>query len=154
MLQHVALCCSLLQCVAVKYSFSRKRCTSCWLDKGLFLGSVLQCVAVCCSALQCVAVRSVPSRKKNPSCRRDERSSCVATCYNVLWCVCSMLQYVAVCCSVLKCFAVRHSVLQCVAVCCSVLQWDAYLPRREVFLVGEVKGFRVLQRVTMCYGVL
>jgi len=37
-LQCVAVCCSALQCVAV-------RC------------SVLQCIAVCCSALQCVAVR-------------------------------------------------------------------------------------------------
>ena len=36
-LQCVAICCSVMQCVAV-------------------CGSVLQCVAVCCSVLQCVAV--------------------------------------------------------------------------------------------------
>jgi len=37
--QCVAMCCSVLQCVAVRYN-------------------VLQCVATCCSALQCVAVHN------------------------------------------------------------------------------------------------
>ena len=74
LLQRVAVCDSVLQCVAVNY-----------MDRGMVNGvlphlgeqlqvvccSVLQCVAVCCSVLQCVAV------------------------------CCSVLQCVAVCCSVL-----------------------------------------------------
>jgi len=55
-LQRVAVCCSVLQCVAV-------RCSCCndllRLDlrrlKGVKI--VCRCVAVCCSVLQCVAVR-------------------------------------------------------------------------------------------------
>ena len=43
-LQCVAVCCSVLQCVAACCSVSQ------------CVGSVLQCVAVCCSVLQCVAV--------------------------------------------------------------------------------------------------
>ena len=43
-LQHVAVCCSMLQCVAV--------CCS-----------VLQCVAACCSVLQCVAVHGTSFSK-------------------------------------------------------------------------------------------
>jgi len=48
----VAVCCSVLQCVAVCY-FS-KVC-SIMMNKSCHT-VVLQCVAVCCSVLQCVAV--------------------------------------------------------------------------------------------------
>ena len=57
MLQCVAPCCSVLQCVAVRcIVWSGQQCKhECtWLVK--IEGSVLQCVAVCCSVLQCVAV--------------------------------------------------------------------------------------------------
>ena len=54
-LQRVAACYSVLQCVAV--------CRSAKFDPIIYTGtltvcrcSVLQCVAVCCSVLQCVAV--------------------------------------------------------------------------------------------------
>jgi len=47
-LQCVAVCCSVLQCVA--FGCVNELC----LDR-LVCCSVLQCVAVCCSVLQCVA---------------------------------------------------------------------------------------------------
>jgi len=50
-LQYVAVCCSVLQCVVDVYnmilSFARRES---------FVCASLQCVAVCCSMLQCVAV--------------------------------------------------------------------------------------------------
>ena len=98
MLQCVAVCCSVLQCVAVilrnvKYIsqfFSMKHILVCC--------SVLQCVAVCCSVLQCVAVilRNVNYFSQFFS-----------------------MKHILMCCSVLQCVAVCCSVLQCVAVCCS-----------------------------------
>jgi len=69
----VAVCCSVLQCVAVRCNETRQA-GSCrpW--------SVLQCVAVCCSVLQCVAV-CVPKLVKQAraalglccSCNTDQR---------------------------------------------------------------------------------
>ena len=103
------LCCSVLQCVAVRCSVLQTYIHTWHL--------VLQSVAVCSSVLQCVqCVADVHTHS----------ASCVAVC-------CSVLQCVAVCCSVLHCVADIHthsvscvavccSVLQCVAVCCSVLQ--------------------------------
>ena len=117
MLQCIAVCCSVLQRVAVYRSpliawsipkatpFAAVYCSV--LQYLAVLSNALQCVAVGCSGLQCVAV------------------------------CCSVLQCVAVCCSVslidnfvfdpkrhrlLQCVAVCCSVLQCVAVCCSVSQ--------------------------------
>jgi len=98
MLQRVAMCCSVLQCVAVccskkivaaqrklsRYMYSCNQCAQI---------SMLQCAALRCSVLQCAAVYS------------------------------SVLQCVAECCSVLQCVAL--SVLQCAAVCCNVLQYIA-----------------------------
>ena len=91
MLQCVAVCCSVSQCVAL----SRNERLEMIEDVHLLVNrhsavccSVLQSVAVCCSVLQCVAV-----------------------CYSVLQCVedvhllvstqVDILPYVAVCCSVL-----------------------------------------------------
>jgi len=64
-LQCVAVCCSVLQCVAVRYLLSSGwvgyvfihcksvlQCVECVAE----CCSVLQCVALCCSVLQCVAV--------------------------------------------------------------------------------------------------
>ena len=86
MLQHVAVCCSVLQ--RVTYVHTTK------IIAGVGL-SAIQCVAACCSLLQCVAACAV----------RYSVLPCVAAC-------CSMLQHVAACCSVLQCVAVCCSVLQ------------------------------------------
>jgi len=51
-MQCVALCCSMLQCVAVRCS----ACASKSAAPDYPRCSVLQCVAVCCSVLKCVAV--------------------------------------------------------------------------------------------------
>jgi len=122
---YVAVCCSVLQCVAVdvreqllmtRFPCNHEpvhcrclpvahllqrvavTCVCCRVLQSMGMCcSVLQCVAVCCSVLQCVAVCcSVPQ--------------CAAVCCSVL------LQCAAVCCSVLQCAAVCCSVLQCVAV--------------------------------------
>jgi len=71
-LQRVAVCCSVLQCVAVRsrWNVAAFRVMIAWCADI----SVLQCVAVRCNVLQCVAVRSR----------------------------CSELRQVAVCCSVLQ----------------------------------------------------
>jgi hypothetical protein len=92
----VALCCNVLQRVAV-------RCSA--LQRAVVRRNVLQCVTVrkvCCNVLQSVA-----------------------RCWSVLQGVaghCRVVQCVAVGCGVLRSVAVRCSVLQCIAVCCSVLQ--------------------------------
>jgi len=73
-LHYVAVCCSVLQCVAepqriVQHSASTATLACCrGASKSKHPYNVLQCVAVCCSVLQCVAV------------------------------CCSVLQCVAVCC--------------------------------------------------------
>ena len=88
MLQCVAVCCSVSQCVQCVVT------TFVATDSADVVTTLQVCVALCCSALLCVAV-----------------------CCNVLQCValcCSVLQCVAVCCSVLQCVAVCCSVLQCV----------------------------------------
>ena len=58
-LQCVAVCCSVLQCVAVCQCAVNKP------DAILSKGCMLQCVAVCCSELRCVNVlftKKLPSR--------------------------------------------------------------------------------------------
>jgi len=85
-IRSVAVCCSVLQCVAV------------WLN-----GSQV-CVAVCCSVLQGEYTQSIRSVAVCCSVLQ-----CVAVC-------CSVLQCVAVCCSVAEWLtSVCCSVLQCVA---------------------------------------
>ena len=101
-MQHVAMCCSVVQCKHVSTHEPmgmRLQCVAVCCSLLQFVAvccSVLQCVAVCCSVLQCIAV-----------------------CCSVLQCV---LQCVAVCCSVLQRVAVCCSVLQRVVACCSVSQ--------------------------------
>jgi len=73
----MAVCCSVLQCVAV---FVDGNTTNC----------VLQCIALFCSALQYLLMAAT--------------SNCVLQCAAVLQCVAvdvdgSVLQYVVVCCS-------------------------------------------------------
>jgi hypothetical protein len=85
-LQHsVAVCCSVLQCVAA-------RC------------SVLQCSveALCCSVmckLQCAAVLRCSTRRKERDIREEVAD---------IPCCSALLQRVAVCCSVLQCAAVCY----------------------------------------------
>ena len=138
MLQRVAVCCSVLQCVAL---FIRSpnghivagTCASVVLSQFVIVFcSVLQSVAVCCSVLQCAAACcSVYPLAQRPYCRRYARECCglIAVCFSVL-------QRVAVCIltpngcigtgtrgSVVvvssQCFIVFCNVLQRVAVCCS-----------------------------------
>jgi len=105
--QCVAVCCSVLQCVAGVLQVCCKCVAVCC--------SVLQCVAVYCSVLQCIAVCF-------------SALQCVALCCNVLQCVtacCSVLQCAAACVAVIYLIQspcpgipphVMHCVVQCVAV--------------------------------------
>ena len=115
---HIAVCCSVWQCVAV------------WCSVSQYFVSVLQCVAVrvCNSVMQCVAVFC----QCVAVCCRKSVLQYDAVCRSILSVCCrkSALQCDAVCRSivrVLQCVAVRvcNSAMQCVAVfgqCCSVLQ--------------------------------
>ena len=119
---HRWLCCSKLQCVAVRCGelYVPSRGFSICLEGSLprrisaryFFDHTPNCVAVRCSLLQCVAV----------CCSGFQR---VAVCCSALYGPFStrqtLLQWVAVSCSVLWCVAVCFSVLHSVAVCCSVL---------------------------------
>ena len=85
----VAVCCSVLQCVAVCCSVLQ--CAACVA----VCCSVLQCVAVCCSVLLMdVFVRSCKSLAEE----EEAIPSGVAA-------LCSVLQRCAVCCSVVQCVA-------------------------------------------------
>jgi len=109
MLQHVAVCCNMLQCNTAAMILDMLRDSN---------DSVLQCVAVCCDGIVscCCYV-----------CRHSARQpqECVAV-------PCNFVQYVAVFCSELPllCLQIRLaaaigvwcSVLHRVAVCCDVLQ--------------------------------
>jgi len=92
-LQCVAVCCSVLQCVLItRWSLAHTSLGS-WLKA--VCCSVLQCVAVCCSVLQCVAVCADHEMKSRAYVIR------IVTRSRVLQCVCwSVLKCVAVCCSV------------------------------------------------------
>ena len=113
LLQNVAVCCSLLQCV-----------------NDIRIVEALQhvathCIATCCSVLQCVNDNTLYCNVLLHVAVRVPLLQCVAVCCSVLQCVavcCSMLQYVAVCCSMLQYVAVCCSVLHCNAMCCYVLQ--------------------------------
>ena len=142
-LQCVAECCSVMQCVAVCLDcvaaccnvLGLSRCLVCVACVAVCLTcvavccSVLQCVAVCCSVLQCVAdtTHSHEMRRAH-HCLVLQRAAYTTRC-------CSMPQPVAVCCRydathshgihlghqrVAVC-CIRNAVLQWVAACCSVL---------------------------------
>jgi len=105
-LQCVAVCCSVLRCVAAEYEDTAS-------SSAAFMAhiSVLQCVAVCCRVLLCIAVccsvlQSVAAEYEVIICCRlgTPRSVC---------CVChSVLQGIEVCCRELQCVAVRCTVLE------------------------------------------
>jgi len=115
----VAVCCSVLQFVAVCCRFVALYCN---VFKCVAV-CVVVCVAMCCSVLSC---RLSFSWHTDCGCWfQDLPLQCVAVCCIVLRRVvvcCSVLQRAAVCWSVLQCVAACCSVLQRVAVCCSVLQ--------------------------------
>jgi len=169
-LQCVALCCSVLQRIAVWEV--RYRChdpSGCFGATVAVWCSVLQCVAVCCcvrgtssvppslDTLCCSVLQSVAACCSGLQCARyvfsatiprDVVLQCVAVC-------CSVLQCVAVCCNVLQCESYvlgatipRDVVLRCVAVCCSVLQCGRYL------FGARIPGDVVLQCVAVCHSVL
>jgi len=114
----VAVCCNLLQCVAVYHS-------------------VLQGVAVCCSVLwtshKCNTGRLMTWVPTSPSC---SVLLCVTVYCSLLGC-CSELwtsntwnaahfmtqRTTFSSCSVLQCVAIWCSVMQCLILCCSVLQY-------------------------------
>ena len=78
----VAVCCSVLQCVAVYYV-------------------AVCCSALCCSVLQCVAVRW----HEEDFCSPRSRAYNVRVCCTCVAVSCSVLH---VCCSVLQCVAVME----------------------------------------------
>jgi len=87
LLQHVAVCCSVLQI----RPFAALVSVSCRLSGYFSVAaccSVLQCVAVCCSVLQCVAVccRLVPWPHSCP-CRLSGYLSNDSSCCSVVQCV-------------------------------------------------------------------
>jgi len=104
-----AVCCSVLQCVAVSLAEDTNGappCSSAHIFSTLFLPHPLPPL-FSSSHLQSSHAKSAA-----------DKLSCVAV-------GCSELQRVAACCSMLPCAAVSCSVLQCAVVCCSVLQCAA-----------------------------
>jgi len=95
-----SLCCSVLQCVAVRCSVLQPTATQTEGADTLWganssMTSVLQCVAVCCSTLQHRLRGLKPSRV--PTLQGSLR------------------------CSVLQCVSVCRSLSQCIAVCCNTV---------------------------------
>jgi len=89
-LQCVAVCCSVLQRVAV---------IAVWC-------SMLQCVAVCCRVSQLEFSEASSCNERALLSESSELLKCVIVCGSALQCVaawCVVLQYAAVCCSVLQC---------------------------------------------------
>ena len=142
MLQFVAVCCSVLQCVswasvpALQCVAVRCRVLLCVTGCRNMLAmhcklklvsylccSLLQRVAVCRSLLQCaalsfgVSVSSISVPVLHFAAVRCSALQCVA----VRWCHGYRYHF----CIALPCFAVCCSVLQCVAVCCGALQRGA-----------------------------
>jgi len=116
LLQYVvraAVCCSVLQCVAVCRSVlvvvfnpaADEAVFTCTLKKMLFTARKHERCAVCpcSSALQCIAVRCSVVQCGEKRCNELV--------------FCRMLRCVAVCCSMYQCVSVCFGVLKCIAVC-------------------------------------
>jgi len=99
MFQRVAVCCSVLQCVAVRCSvLHTAKDTSPVaarhpLQCAAVCCSVLQCVAVCCSVLQCIAVccrvlHTAKDTSPDEGVARAERGECVCLSMCLSLCVC------------------------------------------------------------------
>ena len=162
-LQRVAVCCSMLQCVAGYLHVARELlvCGMCVT----VCCSVLQHVAVCCSTSQCVAVRCSALQYVAGYLHTVREllvcSMCVAlVCCSMLQCVSGHLHVarellvsgmcIAVCCSVGQCVTSLCSVLQC-----SALQDTCVLRvncSSTVFVWCSV--FCMLQSVAECCSML
>ena len=134
------MCCSVLQCVAVCCAvFQCLPVPTATLSKGICC-SVLQCVAVCCSVSHCITVSSCS----------DSNIVAQGMC-------CSVLQCVAVCCSMSLFWLLQHHHSRHVAVCCSVL---AVCCSVSLFRLLQHHDSRscvavccaVLRCVTVCYS--
>ena len=127
MLQCVAVCCSVLQCVAVYYKVIGK---SSWVR-------LLGMSFVCCSVLQNVLQGVAGCCCSGQTILGDRQEQLVAALRNVI-CVCI---YIYICINMCKhmyiytniyiyihvyiYISVLQCVVECVSVCCSVLQCDA-----------------------------
>jgi len=147
-LQCAAVCCSMLQYVAVCYSWfpqnTQRRASAAHHCIIARCCRVPQCVAVCCSRiLQNTQRRAPPAHAHSPS-----ELQCDAVC-------CGAMQYVAVQCSVLQRVAVRCNALQYVAVCCSVLQLNiaAYTEPRTSSSSTRLQWIAVRWIVLQCVAV-
>ena len=101
-LQCVAACCSVMQCVAAS-------------AMGLSLR------AVCCSVAQSGAVCKCDMCHFSGGIFLVAHQQLQRWSHHYVAVCCSVLQCVAVCCSVVRCGAVWRSVAQCGTVCCSAL---------------------------------
>ena len=108
---HVAVCFSLLQFLVVYCRLLQSCCSPLVVLLRVCCGFVAGLLRVCCGVLQ----RGICPRLclYSSVCHSAARWCCAAVC-------CSLLQSVAVRRSLLQCVAVCCSMLQCVAVCCSM----------------------------------
>ena len=109
----VAVCCSVLQCVAI--GSTGELCRRRWQGVLRCVAGVLPCVAGCCSLLQFSQRASSGGEDGKVYC---SVLPCVAVC-------CTLLQCVTICSTGELCRQRRQSILNCVTVCCSVLQFVA-----------------------------
>jgi len=131
------MCCSVIQCVAVKHYVLQcvaMRCVVLCIVT-LFAGfsSVMQCSAVCCSnycVMQFDAIRCI------------------------VLCLATLFAGILVCCSVMQWVAEYHCVLQRVAMRCIVLCIATLFPGVSSVLQCNAVFCNVLLRVTVCYNVL
>ena len=129
----VAVCCSVLQCVLAKISFSTYfslfialQCSA--LQCIAVCCSVLQCIAVYCSLLQCVSAQISFSTYQSPSfffgdsfARTVHDTYCESTmCYNVLHY--NILQHIATHCNTDLTAATSNLLQQLTALHCNTLQ--------------------------------
>jgi len=141
-LQCVAVCCSVLRCVALcgcsalcPNSSEKKVSRTCSRLCEVAWVCVLQCVAACCSVWQCHG-RAQDCAKFFLVCVYADTHIYINAYVCVSLCVCAFAfgarvtdklktvqsLWVAVRCGALRCVAVCCGVLRCVAVCCGVLQ--------------------------------
>jgi len=138
-----ALCCSVLQCVAVRCSVLKRVAVCRYVGVvccGVFqcAAVVLQCVAVCCIVLQHVAILL----------QCDAVVYCLPTGEYVVWNSIWMCAHLYPKCLVLQCVAVYRCFLQCVVMCsmrCCTLQ--LYCSVLQMYC-------GVLQYVAVCCNVL
>jgi len=96
-LRCVAVCCSVLQCVAAEmvcwtsdflyYDTKLNSTMRCVLSGVAVCCSVLQCVAMCCSVLHCVAVRRYTCKFSIPDTNRIWCVGCQMICHmsEMIW---------------------------------------------------------------------